>query len=124
VKELINTVPENENVVTDYWALNAISAFTDSSFYCIDMQKEMSFLLWGIDIVEMRKRKNRYCDGINNFFQKENVIKLYMISTGSMENLLKVDPLLSTCFHIKEIDKRDGAIEKGGNLYLYEIKQK
>jgi hypothetical protein len=47
-----------------------------------------------------------------------------MISTGSMENLLKVDPLLSTCFHIKEIDKRDGAIEKGGNLYLYEIKQK
>ncbi len=44
-----------------------------------------------------------------------------MISTGSLENLLKVDAQLADSFRIREVDRRDGAIEKGGNLYLYEI---
>jgi hypothetical protein len=121
INELLKEVPPNEKIVTDYWALNTISAFTDKPFYCIDMQKEMSFILWGRDIVEMQKRPNRYCDGINNYFKKEKVRKLYMVSTGVLQSLSAVDSKLLTSFQIVLVDKREGAIEKGGNLYLYQI---
>jgi hypothetical protein len=121
VNELLKEVPQNEKTVTDYWALNVISAFTDKSFYCVDMQKEMSFILWGSDIAAMRKKPNRYYEGINIFFHNNGLRRLYMISTGSQESLFRVDPKLSSSFKIILVDKREGAIEKGSNLYLYQI---
>jgi hypothetical protein len=121
VNELLQEVPENEKTVTDYWALNVISAYADRPFYCVDMEKEMTFILWGSDIAAMRKKPNRYYQGISNFFRKEGINKLYMVSTGSLQSLYKVDPKLSTAFKIILVDKREGAIEKGSNLYLYQI---
>jgi len=121
VNELLKEVPQNEKAVTDYWALNTISAFADTSFYCIDMEKEMSYLLWNTELSDMQKKTNRYYDGINNFFQKEGIRKLYLISTRSPESLFKTDSKLSTSFQVILVDKREGAIEKGSNLYLYEI---
>ena len=120
VNELLREVPLNEKTVTDYWTLNIISAFTDKPFYCVDLEKELSFILWGSDIGSMREQSNRYYEGINRFLQREGVRKLYLISTQPLQSLYKLDPKLST-LRITLGDKREGAIEKGSNLYLYEI---
>jgi len=121
INEILKEVPQNEKIVTDYWAINTISAFADKSFYCIDMQKEMSYLLWNTELANVLKRPNRYYIGINTLFQKEGIRKLYLVSTRSPENLFKTDSKLATFFQVILIDKREGAIEKGSNLYLYEI---
>jgi hypothetical protein len=121
VNELINEVPVNEKAVTDYWAMNTISAFTDRPFYCIDLQKEKSFVMWNSDIGYMQNRPYRYFEGVKHFFQQQKISKVYMISIGSPTTLFKVDSLLFKSYNVRLIDKREGAIEKGGDLYLYEI---
>jgi hypothetical protein len=121
VNELLKEVPANEKTVTDYWAMNTISAFADRPFYCVDLQKEISFVKWNSDLGIMQTRQYRYFEGIKNLFQKNGLTKVYMISTGSPAVLFKVDSLLFKSYHVKLADKREGAIEKGGNLYLYQI---
>ena len=121
VNELLKEVPPGEQTVTDYWAMNTISAFTDNSFYCIDLQKQISFIQWNSDLGAMQKRRYRYYEGVTSFFQRNNVNRLYMISTGSPKVLFKVDSALFKSYHVTLSDKREGAIEKGGNIYLYRI---
>ena len=55
VNELLKEVPANEKIVTDYWCLNTVSAFTDKPFYCIELNKEMSFVLLNLGF-------HRYCN--------------------------------------------------------------
>ncbi len=121
VNELLKEVPGNEKTVTDYWAMNTISAFADRPFYCVDLQKEIFFVKWNSDLGIMQNRQYRYFEGVKNLFQKERINKVYMISTGSPTVLFKVDFQLFKSYQVKLIDKREGAIEKGGNLYLYQI---
>jgi len=121
VNELLKEVPGNEKTVTDYWAMNTIAAFADRPFYCVDLQKEIFFIKWNTDLVIMQNKKYRYFEGIKNLFQKEAINKLYMVSIGSPTNLFRADSLLFKSYQVQLIDKREGAIEKGGNLYLYQI---
>ncbi len=121
VNELLKEVPANEKTVTDYWAMNTIAAFADRPFYCVDLQKEISFIQWNSDLGSMQNRRYRYFEGVKNLFQKNGLNKVYMISTGSPAVLFKVDSPLFKSYQVKLIDKREGAIEKGGNLYLYQI---
>jgi hypothetical protein len=121
VNELLDQVPANERKVTDYWAMNVVEAFTDKEMYCVDMEKEIKFIQWNSDLGEMMKKEYRYYEGIRNLFQKEHISRVYMISTGSPETLQRVDAELFRSFRVNLTDKRDGAIEKGGNLYLYQI---
>lgn len=121
VNELLSIPPANSRIVTDYWAMNTISAFADKPIYCIDIQREISFVLWGPELGEMLKRTYRYYDGVNNLFQTEKINQVYMISTGSPQVLDRADPKLFKAYSVLLLDKREGAIEKGGNLYLYKI---
>lgn len=121
VNELLNTPPPHARIVTDYWAMNTISAFADRPIYCVDIQREISFVIWGPELGNALKKPNRYADGIKNLFQKEGIDKLYMISTGSPGALQRADQQLFRSYKVVVIDKREGAIEKGGNLYLYQI---
>ncbi|HKH62786.1 MAG TPA: hypothetical protein VKA49_18215 [Flavitalea sp.] len=121
VTELLRTPAPGEKMVTDYWAMNTISAFADRPIYCIDVQREMSFVLWGPELGNALKKPFRYFEGVKNLFEKEKLDKIYMISTGSPEMLHRADEKLFKEYQVVVIDKRTGAIEKGGNLYLYEI---
>ena len=121
VKELLNEIPEQNKTITDYWCLNTLSAFTDRSFYCVDLQKEASYLLWNNELTAALKKSNRYSSGITVFLKKESKNKAYMISIHPPQKLFQLDDWLPALFNIKLIDKREGAIERGGNLYLYEI---
>jgi hypothetical protein len=121
VSELLKEVPANEKIVTDYWCLNTLSAFTDKPFYCIELNKEMSFVLLNNELAMAVMKPGRYSNGVKKIFQQEELKNVYMISIQSPENVSKLDPQLVKSFEVKLIDKREGAIEKGSNLYLYQI---
>jgi hypothetical protein len=121
INELLKKVPQNEKLVTDYWAINAVNAFTDKPLYCIDLGKTIPFILWGKDLSEMLAKTNRYTNGTLEYFQREGINKAYMISTGSQQAIFQIDTDFPKIFHVTLIDKIEGAINKGGNLYLYEI---
>jgi hypothetical protein len=120
VKELINKVPLNEKVVSDYLMLNTISAYTDKPFYCLPAQKTLLFLSIGKDI-NIQQDSGHYCNPLNDFFHKEQIKTLYMLSTQSPKGLSEIDSKLFSSFHVQLIGKIEGAIEKGSNLYLYQI---
>lgn len=121
VNELIAKVPPNERTVTDYWAVNTISTFANRSFYCIDIQKEISFVQWATDLKNMSSKPYRHTDGVTNYFQRTGVNSLYMISCDGPDVLAKLDAQLAKVFKLELAYKIGGAIEKGGNLYLYKI---
>ena len=124
INELINKVPQDETIVTDYWTVNAVNAFSDKQIFCIDMRKNVPYILWGQDLTRMLADSNRYTNGLKDFLQKNTLKKIYMVSIGSTENISNADNLFFNSFTIKTIDKMEGAINKGGNLYLYEIMSK
>ena len=119
VNELINEVPPNEKIVTDYWCVNTISAFTDTAFYCVGLDTMPTFLQW-------KKEYNTrgpgvYLNSIKKLFEKEDLKKIYLVSTYSTPIIFELDPQLEKSFQLNMVDKREGAIHKWGNLYLYEI---
>jgi hypothetical protein len=124
VNELIEKVPAQEKIVTDYWCLNTLSTFTDKPYYCVDLQREVSFLLWNNELATALKRTDRYSSGIISFMNKESIKKVYMISIQRLAKLPQLDNKLPELFNVKLIDKREEAMEKGSNLYLYEISLK
>lgn len=121
INELLAKVPANEKTVTDYWALNAIAAFADKPFYCIDLQKEVYFLKWDSKLKAGIFNPSRYTDGVTNFLQQKGVTRLYLLSTVSPSVLSRIDEKLSKTFDVTIVDQTQGAIEADSDLYLYEI---
>ncbi|MFA6058787.1 MAG: hypothetical protein WC756_11360 [Taibaiella sp.] len=125
VKELLDKKPMDAAIVTDYWALSALSTYNDKPYYCVDLQKETSFILWGSDMMAMREKNiNRYYDGISNYMRQRGLKEVYMISTSDSGILYKIDPKLFTAYKVDVMERREGAIEKWSNLYLYRISLK
>jgi len=123
-KELLEEIPAGNKIVTDYWCLNTLSAFTDRAYYCVDLEKEVSYLLWNSEMASMLTKNDRYSNGLLRFLEKESLKKVYMISIYPLERLYQTDKQLPILFSIDLIDKKEEAIEKGSNLYLYEINSK
>jgi hypothetical protein len=118
---LLKEPDKGEYVVADYWALNAVNAYTNERLYCIDIKKAASFVSWGIDMAVIKNDPYRYCHGIQHFLDSTKVDKVYMISTASPALLNRRDTRLQEQYHVLLFKKREGAIDTGGNLYLYEI---
>ena len=121
VSALLKEVPPGEPWVTDYWTMNAIEAYTDQPAYCIDVHKNLSFVLWDGTMAALQKTSNRYSAGLVLLFKTDTIRSVYMITQSTLPMLLERDPGLSAAYRITLIDKREGAIEKGSNLYLYRI---
>ena len=121
VSELIDEVPGGEKIVTDYWTLNAVAAFADKPFYCIDLQKEISFIIWDGHLKAMLEKKTRFTEGIEKLQREERINSLYMVSVNPPDILSRVDSLLEKRYQVSLVDKREGAIERSSNLYLYKI---
>jgi len=121
IDELAREVPPRSRLVTDYWTMNGYVAYLDTPAYCIDVGRELSFVTWGPDITVIQNNPHRYTSGADKLFQQERKQEIYMISSGSPQTLDQADSCFSRSFHVMLIDKREGAIEKGGNLYLYKI---
>jgi hypothetical protein len=121
VNELLRQVPAGQQWVTDYWTMNTVVAYTDKPAYCVDMQEPLSFVTWGPDLKRLQSFPHRYTEGIKEVFRQRGIESIYMISLAPPEMLYGADSLLAASYHIELVDKREGAIEKGSNLYLYRI---
>jgi hypothetical protein len=123
IDELVREVPAGEHLVTDYWTMNGYVAYLDKPAYCVDMDKEISFVTWGPDMTAMTDNPHRYTFGLQRYFHNKNVREVYLLTLGSPQVLDKVDSAFSRSFHLHLIDSRQGAIEKGSDLYLYKVTQ-
>ncbi|MGZ8541795.1 MAG: hypothetical protein ACXWV6_14165, partial [Chitinophagaceae bacterium] len=121
VNELIEQVPGNEKIITDYWCVNTISAFTNKTFYCIGLDREVSFLLWKKEFDT--RVPGVYLNSLRKLFDKERLRQVYLISTYSPQLIFQLDTEVGKYFKFNVIDKREGAIEKWSNLYLYQIRR-
>lgn len=121
VKELVAEVPPGKKVVTEYWALIAGSAYLDQPFYCVDLQQEESFIQWGSNMAVMTRKATRYYDGVKALFEKERLNEIYLYSASAPEILRQTDAKLFAAYKVQLVSKREGAIEKWSNLYLYRI---
>lgn len=121
INELLDKVPANNNVVTDYWAFNAVETYTDKTIYCVELQKEISFLVWNDTLAAALNNNNRYTDGIRNIFTQQHLTKVYLVSINTPEQLNAIDKSFYKSYSVTLIDKKDGAIERGSNYYLYEV---
>lgn len=117
--ELVGEVPSGAMLVCDYWALNPLAAFTDRAYYCIDLGETLSFLRWDGDFAARLRRPDRYVEGARALRGATDLTgALYLISTASPSELARA---AGSNFRVHLEDFRDGAIEKGSNLYLYRI---
>jgi hypothetical protein len=101
--------------------MNTVVAFTDQPAYCIDMQRNMSFVMWASDLAAMQKKPHRYSDGLQQLFARERRKAVYMISHAPPAVLEQTDGQLAVSYHVSLVDSRVGAIDKGSDLYLYRI---
>lgn len=123
IKELLVKVPPGQKVVTEYWALIAGVAYTDKPYYCLDLEQEESFIMWGPAMVAMNKKPARYEEGVRHLFQKEGLKELYFFSTSPPDIVRRTDARVFTTFKVQEVAEIEGAIEKWSNLYLYKISE-
>jgi hypothetical protein len=121
IVELTEEVPSGSRLVTDYWTMNAYAAFVDKPIYCVDMQRELSFIMWDRSLAEALKKGARYSFGFREIFRQGGPKAVYMVSLNSPLNLARVDHDFAESFRVVLIDQREGAIDKGGDLYLYRI---
>ena len=119
VNELINEVPVKEKIVTDSWCVNTISAFTDTTFYCVGLDSTPTFPQWKKEF--NTRGPGVYLNSLKKLFETEDLKKVYLISTYPPRTIFELDPLLEKAFVLTIVDKREGAIHKWANLYLYKI---
>jgi len=102
-------------VVTDYWTLNNLSAYKDTSFYTIELSRDASFLLWNR---EMNAALGfNYERGLIQVLEKNSRNPFYFFSMKNPEqaalwsNFVKYTPVYFS----------GPAIERSGEVYLYLI---
>jgi glycosyltransferase involved in cell wall biosynthesis len=118
---VLASVPAGEQWVTDYWTMNTIVARTDRPAYCVDMEENLSYILWASDIAAMQRRPYRYTDGLNHLFMRLRLKDVYMITHAPLNALEQADAKLAASYRLSLVDSRVGAIDKGSDLYLYRI---
>jgi hypothetical protein len=123
VVELLREVPAGQEWVTDFWTFTPVVAYTDRPAYCVDMGKELSFIVWGVDIPALQKDANRYTHGLNRLFEQQGLRQVYLITHAPLDMLEGADGQLRTTYTFSLVDGRTGSIDTGGDLYLFRIQR-
>lgn len=119
--ELAGKVPAGQPLVTDYWCLNNLAAFMDKPFYCIELNRELSFILWDRKMAKAMRGAAPYGDGLDRFFSDRGIPVVYMMSVNSPAKIKVMEPALADRFRLQAIDSCTGAIERYSDLYLYRV---
>jgi hypothetical protein len=120
--EVLKKVPAGEKLVTDFWCADMLSAYEGKAFYCVDMQRELSFLLWKDEYQVLLESPDSYYKGMKELFEREHLKEVYFITARSREHISRRYSPLLQAFQLDLIDKRDNAIEISSNLYLYRVR--
>ncbi len=121
VPELLAAVPPGAMVATDYFCLTAAAAYGGQPFYAIETNKPAYFLLWNQDMTRIDARKDRYVRGAGQLFRETGRNEFYLLSMNAPELIPRTDTAILRTYQLRLAAKREGAIEKFSNLYLYRI---
>jgi len=122
--EMLKEVPAGGRLVTDFLGADVLSAYnTGKAFYCVELQRELSFTQWKIAYVDIRRIPGFYCKGMKALFKRENLMEAYLITLYSREALSRIDKTLLQAFQLELVDEHGGSIEKWSNLYLYRVRE-
>jgi hypothetical protein len=121
--EMLKEVPPGEKLVTDFLGADVLSAYTGKAFYCVELQRELSFIQWKAEYADIRRIPGFYCRGMKALFKREDLTEAYLITLYSREELSRIDKTLLQAFQLELVDERGGSIEKWSNLYLYRVKE-
>lgn len=124
VKELADLVPPKEHLVTDYWCLNNLAAFMDKPFYCIELNQELSYILWDQKMAAAMKAATPYANGFDHYFKATGLKEVFLLSVNSPQRLASMEPEFARFYRVQLVAERAGAIEKYGNLYFYKVSPK
>ncbi|MHA4806614.1 hypothetical protein ACX0G9_00835 [Flavitalea flava] len=128
VKQLLQKIPIKEGeamVVSDHTSVDDLAAYTDSSFYCLDLQGRKSYILWDRDFATRTGGPHPYSDGIALLFSDSGVQsgtnRIYLVSAWAPDRIVQADSLLPHTYRFNLVEEITGAVEKSSNLYLYRI---
>ena len=124
VKDITDKLPPGETVATDYWCLNNLSAFTAKPYYCVGLNEEVSFIKWDEAFAKATSVPHIYTDGFDLLFAKTHAGYLMLLSSNAPDFIAWRDTLVNSRYKIELKESFTGAIEKGSNVYVYQVRQK
>jgi hypothetical protein len=122
--EVLKKVPPGKRIVTDFWCADMLSAYTGKAFYCVELERDFAFLQWKTEYRRIFTSPGYYYRGMKKLFEREHVKEVYFVTTRSGADLQQVDGTFMRSFQVNLVDKRDQAIEKSSNLFLYLVRKR
>jgi hypothetical protein len=119
VGELIAEVPPGAELVTDVWTEDTVVAFTDRPLPCLGLDRPVAFLRWDTELEAVTPTS--YSVGLRKVFLRAGAASVYLVSSQTTRTIFEIDPAAEAAFAFTLVDRRDGAIERWSNLYLYRI---
>jgi hypothetical protein len=149
VGELIAEVPPGAELVTDVWTEDTVVAFTDHPLPCLGLDRPVAFLRWDTELEAITPTS--YSMGLRRVFLRTGAAPVYLVSSQSTQTIFEIDRTADARtadaraadartadaraadaraadartadapFAFTLVDRRDGAIERWSNLYLYRV---
>ena len=119
VGELIAEVPPGAELVTDVWTEDTVVAFTDHPLPCLGLDRPVAFLRWDTELEAITPTS--YSVGLRSVFLRTGAAPVYLVSSQSTQTIFQIDRAADAAFAFTLVDRRDGAIERWSNLYLYRV---
>ena len=120
VKSAIAQLGDSARIVTDYWGVNALSAYTDKKYYTVGLDKEVDFLLWNEDLKVNLNQP--YSTSFGKILGSTDSV--YLISLYSESQIRQTDTLVMKAYDLTPIISYTGSIEKWSNLYVYRVRRR
>lgn len=113
-------IPKGAFVATDYWCLNNLSAYLDTSFYCIELKRSVSFLTWNTEMNSVIRFN--YAIALDGLLAGNQDQPYFFYSFLPTSQLLGDDqPKLK--IRLRLIDVSGISVEKSGRVYLYLVER-
>ncbi|MCX6275448.1 MAG: hypothetical protein NTV09_09600 [Bacteroidetes bacterium] len=113
-------IPKGAFVATDYWCLNNLSAYIDTSFYCIEMKRRISFLTWNSEMKAVIHFN--YADALDTLLSGNQNQAFYFYSVQPVGQLL-ADGQSKDNMRLLLMGDSGISIEKSGRVYLYRVER-
>jgi hypothetical protein len=117
IAELVGAAPLHANIVADNSCMENLLSYLDRPFYSVHLGKEVFLLKWN----GVSAKTDSSADGIRSFFERNEAEAVFMCSSKTPQDLAEADAVLYQSFKVSMIANYNGAIDKGGDVYLYRI---
>ncbi len=113
-------IPKGVFVATDYWCLNNLSAYLDTSFYCIELKRSVSFLTWNSEMKAVFHYN--YAEGLDDLIDMNGNEPYYFYSMHP-EKILMAGYKSDRRIKLTLAGDSGMSVEKSGRVYLYRVER-